>query len=847
MTEEVAYGGKSPSRRRLGFLRPSRSALVIAGLCTAPAPVIWLAESAASGAGAASAWWTARDAFNAMGQSFVHTSLEAASLCAAAFVAFLASIRFARAPSSAVRLAGAAIVCAALVDSLHCIVAVRLAVASPGQLDALPLAWGACRTLSALLLLTAIAAPALEDRIAFRRRHGLYLVGLTAVSGLVLFLGLRAGATAGTLPLGTFPFRLIKHPFELIPLAIYATGALFLWKIHRQRTSAHFSRALILSLLPQMSAHLYMLFGSGEPNDAAFVVAHALKTAGYAVPLIGLAAEYQETRHEQERSIRLADDLTRSLVVREAEARKLALVASRITDAVAITDAEGNIEWANEGFVRMTGYPLQEACGQSLRAVLQGPKTDPRIIELIQRRITAGAGFSEELYAYTRERSGYWIEIEANPVRDGQRRVIQYVAVQRDITERRRAARDLWKAKEAAEAASRAKSEFLANMSHEIRTPMTAILGYADLLLDPGRSLIARMDYLETIRRNADHLLEIINDILDHSRIEAGRMTIESVPCSPIQIVEDVATLMHECAKEKNLELEVKYKWPIPETITSDPTRLRQILMNLVNNAIKFTENGQVKITTFICGGGQREEPRLSFQVNDTGIGLTPEQARRLFRPFSQADSSTTRRFGGTGLGLSICRRLTVLLGGEMSVKSWPGRGSTFTATVQMGDLSSVLMLHDTSTVKQARAEAEVSSPPSQLAGRILLAEDGPDNQALIKSILEKTGAIVEIAENGRIAVDSALAAKDSGDPFPLILMDMQMPELDGYAATAELRTAGYTGAIVALTAHAMTGDREKCERAGCDDFATKPIERMKLITLVGHYLRKAEIRQSDG
>jgi signal transduction histidine kinase/CheY-like chemotaxis protein len=393
-----------------------------------------------------------------------------------------------------------------------------------------------------------------------------------------------------------------------------------------------------------------------------------------------------------------------------------------------------------------------------------------------------------------------------------------------------------------AQAANQAKSDFLANMSHEIRTPMNAILGFADLLSGDSVSDDDHSDYVNTIQRNGDHLLRLINDILDLSKIEADKMDVEKIDTSPSEIVGEVLSLMRAGAQSKGLKLHLNYANELPTTVRTDPVRLRQILINLIGNAIKFTEHGTVRVVA-------RQEPshvpnhvELSFQIIDSGIGISSEQIAKLFQPFNQADSSMSRRFGGTGLGLTLSKRFAEMLDGDINVTSRPGEGSQFEVSIR------ALVIDKT---PQAYSPKRSQSTPAsmvtteQLQGRVLLAEDGPDNQRLILFHLKKMGLTATLAENGQIASELALAERDKGTPFDIILMDMQMPVMDGYSATQHLRNSGYDGWIVALTAHAMQGDSERCLRAGCDEYTTKPIDQYKLKNLLGSVLRQSRTTQS--
>jgi signal transduction histidine kinase/ActR/RegA family two-component response regulator/HPt (histidine-containing phosphotransfer) domain-containing protein len=409
-------------------------------------------------------------------------------------------------------------------------------------------------------------------------------------------------------------------------------------------------------------------------------------------------------------------------------------------------------------------------------------------------------------------------------------------ALNRMVTALKTQQEDVRQAQRAAEAANQAKSGFLANMSHEIRTPMNAILGYSELMLKPSQTQSDRLDCIQTIRRNARHLLDVINDILDISKIEAGKMTVERIAVELPRLVAEVLSMTRPRAREKGLLFRAEFDGPVPRTIETDQLRVTQILVNLLGNAVKFTEAGEVSLR-ISCRQRGRTDGVIRFDVTDTGVGMTADQAARLFQPFTQADESTTRRFGGTGLGLSISAKLAELLGGTIAVSSEIGRGSTFSLTINPGPLANAEMLSNLTESHLAMAvRQEQSAVQVQLRGRILLAEDGRDNQRLIKAYLGEAGADVTVVENGRLALAAARAQQ-----FDLILMDMQMPEMDGYTAASQLRSRGVSTPIIALTAHAMSGDREKCLRCGCTDYLTKPIDGALLCRTAARYMTGTE------
>ncbi len=380
--------------------------------------------------------------------------------------------------------------------------------------------------------------------------------------------------------------------------------------------------------------------------------------------------------------------------------------------------------------------------------------------------------------------------------------------------------------------ASMAKGSFLANMSHEIRTPLTAIIGFSEALLDSNQSMQERISAINTINRSGKHLLHIINEILDLSKIEAEKLDIELIQIPVLQLLQEIEPLVAMQASEKGLEFKVNYNFPLPETITTDPTRLKQILLNLTSNAIKFTADGSIHVNV-AC---DPDEQLISFEVVDSGIGITAEQAGHIFNPFVQADSSTTRKYGGTGLGLTLSKQLAGMLGGDLSLQSKIGAGSRFTLTVGSGRLDNVSMLHKMD--ESACERMSVSQPllTKTVSGKVLVAEDNEVNQQLLDMYISKSGAAVTIVEDGQQAVELA-----SSTTFDLIFMDMQMPVMNGIEATKTLRGSGYTGTIIALTANATPEDRSRCLQAGCDGYLSKPIDRDKFFTALSQHLEPAE------
>jgi PAS domain S-box-containing protein len=453
----------------------------------------------------------------------------------------------------------------------------------------------------------------------------------------------------------------------------------------------------------------------------------------------------------------------------QQESQRLALVASRTASGVILADNEWRVEWINDGFTRIFGFTIDELKGHTPREFLTGPDTDRKTVELMEQACEAGRPYIGEVLCYAKDGRKVWVEQEIQPMMNERGERTGFMGMQQDITERKRHAEQMREAKDAAEKANVAKGQFLAMMSHEIRTPMNGVIGMASLLLDSPLSPEQR-ESAETIRQSGESLLTIINDILDFSKIESGRFELDHVEFALNDCLEGALDLLSSAAAQKKIDLLYEISDGTPALVLGDSTRLRQVLVNLIGNAVKFTDRGEVLVSVKALAW-HPSGVDLHFAVRDSGIGIPAESMERLFKPFSQVDASTTRRFGGTGLGLAICRRLVEMMGGRISVESEAGRGSTFSFTIRLQEIG----------VSDA---IPASSRQSFQGKRLLIVDDNAASRRILKDLSIAWGLET-------VPVDSAVAALGllrSSERFDAALIDLQMPDMNGQALARKIR-----------------------------------------------------------
>ncbi len=577
--------------------------------------------------------------------------------------------------------------------------------------------------------------------------------------------------------------------------------------------------------------HIHSLAPTGEPHSEEACPILSCTRAGHTYRSEAATFQHKDgtffpasitavplTEGGKEGMVAIFQDITKRKQTEEV-LKKLSTAVEQSPASIIITDKNGNIEYVNPEFEHITGYTKHEVIGKN-PSILKSGYISAETYTHLWKTITKGKIWRGELQNRKKNGGLYWEFASICPIKNDAGKVTHFIAVKENISLLKFREDELRSAKEMADTANRAKSEFLANMSHEIRTPMNAIIGIGHLLKKTSLSK-EQQEYLSSLQSSSTNLLGVINDILDFSKIEAGKVDIQSTEFCLNDIVQNISNLITPLAREKNLTLRISMPDTIPNTLTGDPLRLGQVLTNLVGNAVKFTDQGEIRVSIEILEQ-KSTQIQLQFTIMDTGIGIAPEQQQRLFQPFTQADSSLTRRYGGTGLGLTISRQLVEMMGGKIRVESEPDKGSRFIFTAIFG----LAATNPVTPEPPTRIK-----PSSQLeSAHVLLVEDDRLNQIVAQRLLEHYGVQVSIAENGLAAVEAV-----KQQPFDLVLMDIQMPEMNGYQATAEIRKDHHIKRlpIIAMTAHAMVGEREKCLAAGMDDHLPKPFKPDELKQLL--------------
>jgi PAS domain S-box-containing protein len=493
-----------------------------------------------------------------------------------------------------------------------------------------------------------------------------------------------------------------------------------------------------------------------------------------------------------------------------------------------VTDTAGNYIYTNNQFQSISGQQAEDSLGSGwIKAIHLDDRA--RIISTWNESIQSNAPFGQSCRYIRDDGSLAWCSIKAATIRTADT-ITGWVGIVEDITTTHQFEQELMAAKQAAEAAMHSKSQFLANMSHEMRTPLTAIIGFAEAILQDFESDPKELHCLQVILNNSNHLLEVINDILDLSKLDAGAVSIEESTFELVPMLEEIRAMFSPRIAEKALSFSVHYEWPLPRWLATDVLRLKQVIINLLSNSIKFTEKGWIDVR--VTFNAPAEE--LSISVSDSGIGMTNEQQAKLFQPFSQANESITRKYGGTGLGLTISRRLARALGGEIQVSSEPGRGSVFTVSIKPR-LPDRELITDGRGTQDKVISAQIKAPPA-LKGHVLFADDAVDNRQLVQYLLSKVGLTAVMVEDGGEALQAALS-----QPFDLILLDIQMPHVDGLSAARSMRVAGIKTPIVALSAGTMSSDVLEAVEAGCSMHLGKPFSAKAFYQMLARFLSAAD------
>jgi PAS domain S-box-containing protein len=755
--------------------------------------------------------------------ALIHTILEWSAVMLAFTCCALAFTNYAIKKDPVSPVLGVALLSAGMIDAFHILVADGL-ISSNTNGDFAPFTWALCRMFSALICLVGIGILLLKSNAKKQIDHQL-IINISLLFFLAAILSMAYSFSADELPQTQYANQFITRPWDLLPLILFVLS-FFAYQAYFERNPSPFMYSMLLSIIPAIATQVHMVLGSSQLFDNHFMIAHFLKIVSYALPVIGLTWSYISTHREK-----------------EFLNHKVASLSTALYSGAMIleTDDKGIITAANDSLVIHSGYLADELIGKSLLSICKG-KTTLSFDDEFKKYIQIKKLWTGELNYLRQDGSSYWVLTTIIPKYSFSNDLIGYTCIEFDITDKKKYEAELIQARDVAERAEIVKSEFLANMSHEIRTPMNGVLGMLQLL---GLTELSerQKELLATTKSCGDSLMRILNDILDISKLDSGKLSLEKIDFNLNKCINEAIYLTSHIASIKHIDIIYKPSFDTETYYIGDVTRLRQILLNFLSNAVKFTDQGCINIDV------QRniisnDEHELTINVKDTGIGISSENQKKLFRQFTQADSTTTREYGGTGLGLSICARLVRLMNGKVFFESEFKKGSTFgfVVSLKVGSKENQPDSEVTSSVNRIKQESNKKHL------NILLVEDNIVNQQIFDAMLNSIGYNCDIANDGLEGIEAYEKALASGrkPAYDIIFMDMQMPRMDGVEAAKTLahKYPENLPPIIAVTANAFDEDKQKCYEAGMIDFIAKPINIKHVLSIIEQHIKRSSTHE---
>lgn len=743
--------------------------------------------------------------------AFSHTILEWSAFMTAFLTALLALAHFKIKRSTATPIIGMALFCSGCMDAFHTLAADRLIEAVADNRNLIPFTWAISRLFNALIMMVGVSMFLVKES-PLAKAHFSIVVAISVCFAGLAYTIIHYCATSQQLPQTMFPDAVITRPWDIGPLILFLINGRIFWLFH-QRNPSLFSYALVISVIPEVAVEMYMAFGSTSLFDANFNIAHFLKIFAYLVPFVGLCLDYIQTHQEQQLA---------SKALEKSEVR-IRTIVETVVSAIITINHRGIIESFNPAAEKIFGYSATEAIGQNVKILMPDPDQSQHGTYLEKYLRTGQAkilGIGREVTGLRKNGNTFPLFLSISGMHVGEEAI--FVGILTDITARKKAETDLMCAKEAAEAANVAKSTFLANMSHEIRTPLNAILGYAQIMLRDKLLLERHHASLRSVSDSGNHLLELINDILDISKIEAGQMELNLTDFDLQKLLAELNSIFHMRCGERNLS------WScvgIPEAtcpVRGDVTKLRGILINLLGNAVKFTDLGSVSLTL------SKKDPDLyTFSVIDTGQGISVDAQNRIFQPFQQDTEGVQK--GGTGLGLSISSRQVELMGAKLVVESARGEGARFYFTVKLSAAESVAapapFIHYRDVIRMTAGHTVTA----------LVVDDDRRNREILCALLEDVGVTVAEVVNGREAVDWIQNSKPD-----IVFLDERMPVMSGTEAVIKIRKDMYAKdelPIICVSASVLSHERKMFLKAGCNESIRKPVLMEEVYVSLERYL----------